>query len=461
MTHPRNFKLTAAARPIGPMPANGPSLNLRSIAAACALLLCGLSTGCMSILSPISGIPSNRVPSQFLAQPKNNLVPIDISRLSQVAPAHYYIDAGDILGIYIEGALGTAEEPPPVTFAQRDSDLPPAIGYPIVVREDGTVSLPLVPPITVKGLTLGQVENVIRRSYTIDRKVLAAGKDRIVVTLMKEREFNVIVMRQDAAAAGVNSDGKIDIRGQTTRSEEVKLKAYENDVLHALAATGGLPGTTAKNEVKILRASLLNAAKRDAFIKEFYSSPPEPCVCFPPLPADPAIIKIPLRLPPGQSPTFRPQDIILQQGDIVLIEGREREVFYTGGLMRGGEYPLPRDYDLDVLGALALAGAGIGGTSQGGQGGSSGGGGGSFGGASAVGGVPPGQLFIIRKTPCNDQIVIAVDLNRAVNNSGARPLVQAGDILILRYKFEEEALNFGLGTFFTYGIAQLFNGGHR
>jgi len=51
-----------------------------------------------------------------------------------------------------------------------------------------------------------------------------------------------------------------------------------------------------------------------------------------------------------------------------------------------------------------------------------------------------------------------VDLNRAVRDPSARPLIQAGDILILRYKPEEEALNFSLGTFFTFGIRELFRG---
>jgi hypothetical protein len=155
-------------------------------------------------------------------------------------------------------------------------------------------------------------------------------------------------------------------------------------------------------------------------------------------------------LPPGQFPTFRPEDIILNEGDLVLIESRETEVFYTGGLLGGGQFPLPRDYDLDVLGAMSLAGAGIAGSSAGG------GGGGLGISASSVGGVPPGNLFILRKTPCNGQITIAVDLARAARDPSARPLVQPGDILILQYKVGEELLNFGLGSFFTYGIAQLF-----
>jgi len=221
-------------------------------------------------------------------------------------------------------------------------------------------------------------------------------------------------------------------------------------VLHALAETGGLPGYSSRNEVKILRSSRMSTQARDAFVQAFYSLPVEPCVCRPPLPDDPAIVKIPLRLPPGQIPTFKQEDIVLNEGDIVLIEGREREVFYTGGLLKGGEWPLPRDYDLDVLGALAIAGTGIGGPA-----GTQGGGGGFS--PQSIGGSPPGMLYILRKTPCGDQITIAVDLTRAINSSGARPLIQAGDILILRYKCEEEALNFGLGTFFISGFQNLFN----
>jgi protein involved in polysaccharide export with SLBB domain len=360
------------------------------------------------------------------------------------------IDGGDILGIYIEGALGKADEPPPVNMPREGSDLPPSIGFPIVVREDGTLSLPLIPPVPVRGLTMDQVENVLRRAYTIDRKILAPGKDRIIVTLLQPRVVRVVVMRQDSATAALQNSTDPNQRFElSTRSEEVKLRAYENDVLHALAETGGLPGYSAKNEIKILRSSQTSTQARDAFVQAFYSLPVEPCVCRPPLPEDCAITKIPLRLPPGVIPSFKPQDIILNEGDIVLIEGREREVFYTGGLLRGGEWPLPRDYDLDVLGALAIAGAGIGGPA-----------GGQIGGGlspQSIGGTPPGQLFILRKTPCGDQITIAVDLNRAVNSAGARPLVQAGDILILRYRCEEEALNFGLGTFLISGVNNLFN----
>jgi len=399
-------------------------------------------------MTPISGVPAHRLPAQFLAKPKNNLVPIDIARLRQDPPREYLVDAEDILGIYIEGVLGSAEEAPPVHMPDRFSDLPPSIGYPIPVREDGTLALPLVPPLPVRGLSLAQVENVIRRAYTIDSQILKPDKDRIIVTLMNARTYQVVVMRQDGVgqqAVGPFDDG----RGRAARGVTVDLPAYKNDVLHALAETGGLPGLDAQNEIKILKGDLRDARQRDAFVREFFQQPLcDPCLCRAPLPDDSAIIRIPLRLPPGQVPTFKPEDVILEEGDIVLIEGREREVFYTGGELPGGEFPLPRDYDLDVLGALAIVGSGV--ATAGSvppMGGFS---------TSTLGAASPSQLFILRKTPCRGQVTIAVDLNRAINDPRARPLVQAGDTLILQYKPEEELLNFGLGTFFTYGIRELF-----
>ena len=412
----------------------------------------------MSLLSPVSGVPAHRLPSQFLAQPKNDLIDIDISRLVQTPPREPLVDAGDILAIYIEGVLGNENEPPPINLPERGSDLPPSIGYPIPVREDGKLPLPLVQPIQVRGLTLAQIENVIRRAYTVDNRILKPGSDSITVTLMKLRTYKVTVMREDGGfiRPNANQSGGLLTSEQTTRGFTLELPAYQNDVMTALARSGGLPGLRAKNEIKILRSTAMDRAKYDDFVRRWFAAEvSDPCLCRPPLPDDPAIVRIPLRLPPGQIPTFTEKDIILEDGDIILIEGREREVFYTGGLLGGGEFQLPRDYDLDVIGAMSIVGQGVGNPSNNNS--RSNGNSGGFGGlgVSSVGGIPPGQLYILRKTPCNGQITIAVDLSRAINSPSARPLIQAGDILVLMYKPEEELLNFGLGTFFTFGIAEL------
>jgi protein involved in polysaccharide export with SLBB domain len=389
--------------------------------------------------------------------------------MAQEPPREYLLDEGDILGVYIEGILpytapDRPPEPPPVNFPDAESQLNPSLGFPVAVINDGTIQLPLLEPIKVRGLTIEQARELVRKYY-LDSKILKdSSRLRPIVTLVKERTYNVVVVRQDLGAGGGQNAGTMGGRvGGFTRGADqsasgrmIKLRAYQNDVLNALMASGGLPGVNARAEVKILRASRADQRRRDEFVQQFYQQyycNPDPCGCPPPLPDDPSIIKIPLRLAPGVIPNFRPEDIVLEDGDIVYIESREADVFYTGGLLPGGEFLLPRDYDLDVLGAMALAGKSAAG--------SLGGGGGIGGGVFQQMLVPPGMLYILRKTPCNGQVTIEVDLALANNDPNQRPLVMPGDTLILRYKPCEEILNFSVGVFFTFGIQYALGGGRN
>ncbi|MFO1066211.1 MAG: polysaccharide biosynthesis/export family protein [Pirellulales bacterium] len=431
------------------------------------LLLCGLTlggTGCTALTQPINGVPANRLPPQFFAEEKNNLIPIDFSLLGQEAPRQYTLEKGDVLGIYVDRVLPFTEPDaipvmPPVNFPNEKSNLPPSTGFPFTVLEDGTISLPLLKPLTVRGLTLDQTRDLIRKAY-VDGRILKEDGNQFVspvVTLIREREYNVVVIRQDQGTSSVQSQG-VGNRGvqgpdQSARGNVVKLPAYQNDVLHALMLTGGLPGLTARNEVKVLKASRADQQARAEFMRryaEMVACHTDPCGCPPPLPEDPTALRIPMRLPVGAVPSIRPEDVLLENGDIVLVETRDNEFFYTGGLLPPGQFALPRDYDLDALGAMALAGGGI--ASR------SGTGGGGMMNLQGLTGIPPGRLYILRRTPCKGQIAIEVDLAKAINNPAARPIIQPGDTLILQYKPCEEAMNFGLGTFFTFGIQQMFNG---
>ncbi|QDV67450.1 Polysaccharide biosynthesis/export protein [Rosistilla carotiformis] len=446
---------------------------------AIAGLLALTATGCTSFLSPMSGIPVGQIPPEMRGQSRNNLVPVPLSILRQQAPPHYSLDEGDILGIYIEGIMppksneNQTETAPPVHFPEAGSDLPPSVGYPIPIRDDGTLPLPLVEPIQVRGKTLTEVEAAIRKAYVVDKKILKEGRDRILVSLMRERTYRVIVIREDeddslALPGGSGGGSKGSIVGGSTRSgsgHTLDLPAYKNDVMHALAQTGGLPGLNAKNEVKILKANRIGQLDANGMpimmpgmAGSYVDSgmigggcmPQDPCYsgCNLNQDFDPTAIRIPLRVYPGQMPHLQPSDIILEEGDIVVVEARDTEFFYTGGLLPGGQFPIPRDYDLDVVGAMAIAGQGLGGSGQ------SQGGGGMLGGGFA--GASPTQLYVMRTTPCGDQFNIAVDLNKALNDKSERLMVQPGDTLILRYKPCEELVNFSLVTFFTYGITELF-----
>jgi hypothetical protein len=113
-------------------------------------------------------------------------------------------------------------------------------------------------------------------------------------------------------------------------------------------------------------------------------------------------------------------------------------------MLPGGQHQLPRDLDVDVFAALAIAGYSYGQADQRG------------GGMIPSTGIVPSQLYILRQRPDGTQFAIDVDLPRAVENERERLLIQPGDRLILRYTAKEEILNFGIFAFFTYGIRELF-----
>lgn len=114
-------------------------------------------------------------------------VPIDFSRLRQDKPEFYTLDADDVLGVFIEEVLGEFGTAPPVQLPDPNNDLPPAIGFPVPVREDGTMSLPLVSPIPVRGLTVQQAEALITRAYRQGDNPILIDKGRIIVTLIRKR----------------------------------------------------------------------------------------------------------------------------------------------------------------------------------------------------------------------------------------------------------------------------------
>jgi hypothetical protein len=143
------------------------------------------------------------------------------------------------------------------------------------------------------------------------------------------------------------------------------------------------------------------------------------------------VIRIPVRMAPGEQPRITEQDIILEDGDIVFIESRDTEVFYTGGLLGGGQYQLPRDYDLDVLAAISIA------TARQGSNSSGGGFANRMGGISSMNqdiSVSASDVVILRQMPGGNQIPIKTDLNKALHDPKYRIRIQPGDYVILQYK---------------------------
>jgi protein involved in polysaccharide export with SLBB domain len=309
------------------------------------------------------------------------------------------------------------------------ANLPPALGYPLPVREDGTLPLPLIKPVQVKDLTLVQAQEKIRLAYRQPgEKILKVGRERIIVTLIRPRQYRVLVVRQDAPGAvqsgspgiglgavlgpGVGAGNSITPRRGTGAT--IELPAYENDVLSALTRTGGLPGFDAVNEVVIQRGGGKGPASRLPG-------------CAPPGPADGStVVRIPLRTRGGEPPPIKPGDILLKDGDIIFIEARDTQVFYTGGLLFPRQYLLPRDFDLRAVDAVALAGGPLinGGVTQNNLSGSIV--------ASGLGSPSPSSLTVLRRTQHYGQVAIRVDLNRALRDLRENIIIEPGDVLILQ-----------------------------
>ena len=497
----------------------------------------GLGSGCTA-LKPLDGIPAESLPPDYRVPVRTGRATIDLSLLRRTPPPQHVVDSGDVLGVYIEGVLGEPDQPPPITSANFPVERP-SVGYPIAVREDGTLALPEAGAVYVRGLTLAQVEAELRDEFTVRRPVLKPGKDRVLVSLQRPRTESVVVIRQESgnrqgnigAAATVNFE--IDKRGT---GRIVELPVYQNDVLHALAATGGLPGLDAENVIYVIRnprfrpgppprrprpvppaPAPADAADEEAtedaadgeepgdlvtraayevasrerplwpsrhscppggvspasggYVRDCPAGPPSvdivefaasrrpaerwvvdgggamvgpdgtPC----PVPAGllagglfadrhgsptvagAQVLRIPVRLAPGQPVPFVEHDVVLHDGDVVFVEQRDVDFFYTGGLLGGGQFRLPQTYDIDVLEALAIVRQRGGATQSA---------------PLAVGGpsslnqdvtVGGSELIILRRSPGGIETRIEVDLHEALRNPAARVLVRPGDYLILRY----------------------------
>jgi protein involved in polysaccharide export with SLBB domain len=390
--------------------------------------MCFWLSGCSAITNPLAnGVPVRILPDELLAKSKQDLQPIPLSLLRQRPPTAYRLAAGDILGVYIEGVLGQAESPPPVNIPQG-TDLPPSFGFPIPVRQDGRVPVPLVEPVLVDGLTIQEAEQAIAKAYGTKR-ILRPEDRRILVTLMRPRNIRVLVLREDSqqrsvairtqTMTGLPANQTILGGQQQGTGAVVELAAYENDVLHALTDTGGLPGLDAVDEVIVYRGYWDAAADPTG-----HALPAQPAAAD--VAAGQKTIRIPLRIRPNEPLPFSPQDTVLQAGDIVVVRALRAQFYYTGGLLPARANPIPRDYDLTAVEAVLTVSGPLlnGGISTD-----------NLNGTVVQAGLgidSPSQLTVVRKTPHHGQIAISVDLNRAVTDPRENILIQQGDILILQ-----------------------------
>lgn len=332
-----------------------------------ALIPAAFACGCVG--RPVrvgDGIPVRRLPEEVLGRPKDDAQAVPLTMLRQREAAEYRLDKGDVLSIYIEELLGSRDQP-----------------FRVPVHDDGTILLPDLPPISVKGKTLAEAHQIVVGMITGDiflpgsKRLIVRGREKVLVDRVESRKVRVLVVREDLSPTSVSGEQK---KGT---GHTLDLEAYRNDLLEALNRTGGPPGPDAKNEVIIRRGTFD--------------------------PADPAkgFVRIPLRARPDEPLTFTEQDIILNDGDTVFIEARDAEVYYTAGLMRSAQVPLPRDTDLRVIEAISVVHGPL---------------------------IEGGIVTVVRRVSNEREIRIRVDLDEAFRDPRENILVHPGDILVLQRK---------------------------
>lgn len=424
---------------------------LWSLGGILATALCLVQTGCVTYAA--RAVPASRLPDAYQAEPRCDKVPVNFTLLRQEPPKEYLLGEGDLLGVYVPtivpsvpaGAAGAVIQVPIVPPAGgnlvRDPYPPggiltsPAVGVPLQIGTGGVLSLPRIPAVNLSGKTLTQAADSIRQSYE-DLGIIPEGQS-VSITLLRPRTNRILVLREDTDASlpQLINIAQVPYTRKGT-GDLVDLPAYENDVLHVLAATGGLPGIETYSHVWVLKSSTSGGVAEEAQAR--MEAGEDAAQVFRALNAQRTAIRIPLRVAPGEQLPFGPQDVILHTGDVVYLEPRDSEVFYTGGILPGREVPMPRDRDIDILEAIAIASGSIGGYGSGPNSAT------FRNGAIAGNIIPPTRAVVIRKLPNGQQINIRCDLARARHDPRERIIIQPGDFIMMNYKPGEVAGNVAL-----------------
>jgi len=218
---------------------------------------------------------SKRIPSELLQRPPRD---------------RRTLEPGDVLGVYIEGILGRENQLPPVHIPANGIGTP-ALGFPIPIRSDGTVPLPLIESPKVAGLTLEEAKKLIVKAYTVDQEILKKGQ-RAIVTLIRKRHVRVVVIREDQRRSEIAS-----------QSLQLTFPADEADLFAALTKSGCMPSLDAKE--------LLVFRDRERTTRE--SSPAPLALAH----------QIRLERPKGQEWDLDDKAVTLHDGDVVVVASEE------------------------------------------------------------------------------------------------------------------------------------------
>jgi protein involved in polysaccharide export with SLBB domain len=268
----------------------------------------------------------------------------------------------------------------------------------------GEIYLPLVGAVQVAGKNLLNAQRAVNNAYANGFLV----DPKATISLAEKATVSIVVL------------GKVNNPGSYL------LPRHENDVAHALALAGGFTEDAADH----LEVHRRFHGEEVSFEKpkrlppladlEALPTPSTETVHIAPPDSPKVITRICLRGPMADA--IGPDDIVLRTGDVVVVPSRRDEVFYVVGKLAptnavrfnvgerdrelGIGLVLPRDREIDVVTAVAMAGY-----------------------IDPID--SPTTVTVQRAGPNGQPMLIRVDLIKARYDARETVLVQPGDILYL------------------------------
>lgn len=146
----------------------------------------------------------------------------------------YRVRPGDTLAIFIPGVFANDGAAPPTQV--DEAGRPVAVGYPIQVREDGSITLPYVDSQNVAGKSIPDIEAVLRKAYTLDHKILE-DNSTILVSIARKAD-----LAADSLASYAKSTAVPRYEGRTLRQwlNDVKFERSPKRLIEAMQAVAAM-----------------------------------------------------------------------------------------------------------------------------------------------------------------------------------------------------------------------------
>ncbi|MGB0760056.1 MAG: polysaccharide biosynthesis/export family protein [Rubripirellula sp.] len=350
-----------------------------------------LLTGCYAPLkSP--GIPASTLPDSFRMPTKRFSNDLNFAMLTQPVPVSYRLGPKDQIQVEIANL-----NPRFLRLGQVAPETAPGVTSRNLIQveldESGRALLPLIGSVSFKGKTISEARLQLIAWYSDGY----LDDPKVSVTLISPATTRVLVL------------------GEVANPGVFELPKYENDIAHAIALAGGLILESA-DEITVHRRQ----AQGQISPAQYEASEGE--VSFSDLVdvASPSIIRIPLR---STIPVELPiADVVLENGNVVVVNKCAEEAFFVVGLLNpnglvrfslgtdnrdlGNGFTLPKDRDIDVVTAVAMAGY-----------------------IDPID--SPTTVTVHRTRPNGSPMLIRVDLIQARYNRAENIMVQGGDIIYL------------------------------